>query len=207
MIERPKHSQEVAEMMQAGKDLAGWIATKQHDVEIPGRRAAIIPALQYDQCIEHQVAIVSLLHDHVYGSAFALLRASTESLVRGVWLQDCATTVQLDAFADNDRLPRGLTFKTMVSACTEGDAFEDAWWLASLEAAWETMNSYTHSGTLQLGRRLRGREIQPNYKDEEVIEVLLTAGTSALVALRQIAVLARQPALIAEVNGRLAEGA
>ena len=38
--------------------------------------------------------------------------------------------------------------------------------------SWKHMNSYTHSGNLQLGRRFTDDYIQPNYSNEEILEVL-----------------------------------
>lgn len=205
-IKRPQHHPAVNDMLTKGKELSNWIATMQHDLEIPGHRGSLIPGLQYDQCIEHHVGILGLVDHHVYGSAFALLRASTESLVRGVWLQNCASADQLDTFTDNDKLPRKLTFNDMVAACEAATGFEEAWWLKSLTASWDAMNSYTHSGTLQLGRRLQGKEIYPNYEPEEIIEVLRASATSALVALKQIAKIASMDTLVTEVGQRLTVG-
>lgn len=205
-VERPKHSAKVEDMLQKGKALTNWIAANQHALEIPGDSASLIPSLQFDQCIEHHVGIVGLVDAHVYGSAFALLRASTESLVRGVWLRNCATEDQRNAYTDNDKLPRGLTFHDMVNACTAVVGFGEGCWLTSLAASWSAMNSYTHSGTLQLGRRLQGKEIFPNYEPEEIIEVLKTSATSALVAIKQIAKIAAKDALVAEVSRRLEYG-
>ena len=34
------------------------------------------------------------------------------------------------------------------------------------------LHSYTHSGLLQLGRRFDGNDVKPNYKDDEIVEVV-----------------------------------
>jgi hypothetical protein len=205
-LERPTHTPEVEAMIKGSQDVADWIAKRQHDLEISGNRATIIPGLQYDQCIEHHVAIVGLVSHHIYGSAFALVRASAESLVRGVWLQRCAMEAQLDAFTDNDKLPRNLYFADMVAACVAAPGFDEGAWLQALAGSWGTMNSFTHTGTMQLGRRLKGNEIYPNYQPDEIIEVLRIAATSALVALKQIAEMSGKQDLIAEVTKYRDEG-
>jgi hypothetical protein len=35
---------------------------------------------------------------------------------------------------------------------------------------WKGMNSYTHSGLLQLAKRFKGSRVEPNYSDEAIME-------------------------------------
>jgi len=56
---------------------------------------------------------------------------------------------------------------------------------------------------LQLGRRIKDDTIEPNFHPEEVVEVLRTSGTFALLALRQIAHLAKNVSLSEDIDKML----
>ena len=47
--------------------------------------------------------------------------------------------------------------------------------------AWPALNSYAHTGMLQLGRRFTGQNVQPNYSDEEIVETTTTVTTCILL--------------------------
>lgn len=65
------------------------------------------------------------------------------------------------------------------------------------------MNSYTHDGALQSGRRFSGESVEPNYDAEEVAEVTRLSGTFALMAFQQIAIEAGRLDLADEAIKRL----
>ena len=52
------------------------------------------------------------------------------------------------------------------------------------QRSWDALNSYTHTGVLQLGRRFTGDKLEPSYKDGEKIEVIRTATTMLLLIVR-----------------------
>lgn len=187
-----------------GKDLCQWIAERQNNIEIPPLRSCLVPGLLFDLTIEHHVGIVYLANAQINGPAFALLRAAMEALVRGAWLQRCATSEQVEAFVANETLP--LKFGELVKAVEAHAEFSGKVLSQLKHNSWTAMNSYNHGGMLQLGRRIKGGIIQQNFSPGEVVEVLTASGTFALMALRQIAFLAEQEALLSEVDERLAGG-
>ena len=104
------------------------------------------------QGIEHHAAILLLLRSGLVGSGFALVRSLVEILVRGVWMTACATEAQVKKFREQDKLD--VTFGGMSDAIDKTcgiDFFHDF-----KERSWDTLNSYTHTGILQLGRRFAG---------------------------------------------------
>lgn len=127
-----------------------------------------------------------------------------EALVRGAWLQRCATPEQVETFVDKEALP--LDFGGLVEAVEAHADFSDRLLSQLKHSSWKAMNSYTHGGMLQLGRRIKGGSIEPNFEPEEVVEVLKASGTFALLALRQIAHLARHDSLSTEVDRMLDGG-
>jgi hypothetical protein len=50
------------------------------------------------------------------------------------------------------------------------------------------MNSYTHGGIQQAGRRTSGSYIEPYYSEAEIVEVIKVAGSFCLLAFQQIAI-------------------
>jgi hypothetical protein len=197
----PALPEELKRTLDSAQDLHHWIAERQDSIEIPRKPATLIPGLLFDLAIEHHVAIVNLAGARMNGSAFALLRAALEALVRGAWLQRCATPEQLNAFVTKEELP--TPFGALIDGIEAHADFNDKMLSQLKYSSWKGMNSYTHGGMLQLGRRIKGDTIEPNFGPEEVIEVLKASGTFALLALRQIAHLANDDALPKEINGML----
>jgi hypothetical protein len=132
------------------------------------------------QGIEHHAAILLLLRSGLVGSGFALVRSVIEILVRGVWVTACATESQVKKFREQDKLD--LTFGDM------SDAIDQACGIAFFHdfktRSWNTLNSYTHTGILQLGRRFTGNKVEPSYKDGEQIEVIRTSTISIVLLVR-----------------------
>lgn len=132
------------------------------------------------QGIEPHAAILLLLRSRLLGSGFALVRSLVEILVRGVWMTACATDAQVKKFREQDNLD--LTFGEMSDAIDKAcgiDFFHDF-----KTRSWDALNSYTHTGILQLGRRFTGDNLEPSYKDGEQIEVIRTSTISIVLLVR-----------------------
>jgi hypothetical protein len=133
-----------------------------------------------DQAFEHHAAIVLLIRSALFGSAFALLRSLVEIVNRGVWIAACATEAEIERFREKDKID--LSFDDMARAIDAAcgiDYFHDL-----KKKTWAALNSYTHTGILQLGRRFTGDKLSPSYKDEEKIEVIRTGTTMLLLIVR-----------------------
>ena len=77
--------------------------------------------------------------------------------------------------------------------------------LSRLKAnTWRAMNSYTHGGIQQAGRRTSGTYIEPDFPPEEIIEVVKLAGSFALLAFQQIVIEADRLDLAEEAKRLLA---
>ena len=108
------------------------------------------------------------------------MRSVVEILVRGVWMTACATDAQVKKFREQDKLD--LTFGEISDAIDKAcgiDFFHDF-----KTRSWETLNSYTHTGILQLGRRFTGDKLEPSYKEGEQIEVLRTSTIAIIMLVR-----------------------
>jgi hypothetical protein len=130
--------------------------------------------------IEHHEALVLLTRSALTGSAFALVRSVVEGLVRGVWFTACASQAQVLRFRNEDKID--LTFGDMSDAIDTKcgiDFFHDF-----KQRSWNALNSYTHTGILQIGRRFTGQNLVPSYKDAEIIEMMRVSTTCILLLIR-----------------------
>ena len=144
----------------------------------PDTLRTVILAGCLDQMIEHHEAMLLLIRNGKVGSAFTLARSIVESMYRGLWLNFCGTDAQVEQFERKDELP--LTMAEMADAIDEKYRAEG--FFADLKKrAWPALNSYTHTGMLQLGRRFTGHKVQPSYRDSEIIAVTTTMTTCILL--------------------------
>jgi acetylglutamate kinase len=65
------------------------------------------------------------------------------------------------------------------------------------------MSSYTHGGYQQIARRVKDKTIDPNYTDEEIVEVLRLSQAFAMMAFIQIVLVAVRRDLEAAAIQRL----
>lgn len=95
MEDQPKLSDTVVAVIRSGQELSNWIARNQNEMNVGGGRVKHVPAAVLGLAIEHQMAIQDLVARQHLGSAFALVRPQFEALVRGIWLDLCATEDEL----------------------------------------------------------------------------------------------------------------
>jgi hypothetical protein len=119
--------------------------------------------------LEHNRGIISCIEHGIWGSAFALFRCQFESLVRGLWVQCCATDEEVNGFLDGREPPR---IKVLLEAIEQVSGFESGALTAAKAALWTTMNDYTHGGAVQVKARNTESDIVVNYDVQHVEAVL-----------------------------------
>lgn len=188
-----------AERIKEGFAHHEWCNERLDGLDVPRDRRIMMTIACADQALEHHVAIMRLLDSRIYGSAFALVRPIYESFVRGVWLYRCAEEVQLDRYeAENHQ----VHFNEMVEQIETSSPF-DVRVLSNLKKqAWGAMNSYTHSGYRQLGRRFSGSEVRPSYEADEIDEVAKLTNWVSLLSFQHIVVVLGRDDLANEVLER-----
>ena len=133
-----------------------------------------------DQVLEHLEAIILLTRSNLNGSAFALVRSVVEGLVRGVWFTVCASQDQVIKFRKDDKIdPAFGEMSDAIDAKCGIDFFADL-----KKRSWNFLNSYTHTGILQIGRRFTGNVLAPSYKDGEIIEMIRVSTSCPLLLVR-----------------------
>lgn len=130
------------------------------------------------QIIEHHEAMLLLIRAGKVGSAFALARAVVEGMYRGLWINFAATDTQVARFERRDEIALGMTeLARAIDAAYHAEGFFEDFKIRS----WDALNSYAHTGVLQLGRRFREHNVEPAYSDQEVYEVTTTVATCVLI--------------------------
>jgi len=185
------------EIIDKSEALIQWLDKQIDGLEISSEERMRLSAGCLDMALEHQKAIVLLVANKLYGSAFSLARLIFEAYVRGVWLQMCASDTEIEKYK-NDKLEKN--FSTLIQDIENCDGFEEGILSAAKTANWISMNSFTHSGYLQAVRRNKEETIEPNYTDEEIIELLNIANALGMLSALQMALLADKKEL---ANGML----
>lgn len=159
--------------MQSAKPILGM-----HSFPTDNRTLTVIGFISV--LVEYQESILLLVMHDMAGSASALVRPVVESAFRALWINLPATNAEVETFNEKDRIDRefGEIATALDNAYETGDFFQDF-----KTRTWKHLNSYTHGGMHQIGRRFIKNEVANNYSDEEIYEITTTVTTIVLLAI------------------------
>lgn len=150
----------------------------------PDDRKTTLTLAYLDLSLDYHAGILLLMKNRLYGPALALVRVLFEAMLRAHWIVGCATPSQVDDVAEKD----GFKFPKMDKLVTQVDrAFSDPkdeplnFFRQAKASSWRAMNSYTHSGLRQIGRRFREHRVEANYEPEELSQGLKAATAAVLL--------------------------
>lgn len=130
--------------------------------------------------VEHQESLLLLVMHDKAGSASALVRPVVEGAYRALWFNLPASDEQVKQFNEKDKI--ALEFGEIATALDKaygmGDFFQNF-----KTQAWKHLNSYTHGGMHQIGRRFVQHEVANNYSEEEIYEITTTVTSIVLLAI------------------------
>jgi hypothetical protein len=131
--------------------------------------------------LEHQRAVRALIDAGLVGSAFTLLRSQIEAGFRGLWVNLIGTDAQVEQIIVKDKQPFP-PFRTLARLLDR--SYNARGIFAHIAQHWKAFNSMTHSGMAQIGRRFDNEgNIAPNYRDEEIEEVLRFSASVSLLCV------------------------
>ncbi len=184
-------------------ELSNWIDSSIHGLEIPsGDREAMAAAL-FDQVHEHHKAIQLLLESSLVGSAFSLVRPTLESFVRGVWLLRCASEEDVENFKKDKIVDK--SFGDLIKEIEARPGYDVDVLSKVKTEGWSAMCSYAHGGYLQAVRRITPTQITGNYSEDEMLEVINSSSTIALLAAFEMFSMAKRQDLLEAVLERMRE--
>ncbi|WP_183035869.1 hypothetical protein [Cupriavidus sp. UME77] len=183
-------------------DLVRWIDDHTAGIELPADERSQIAVGCFDVALEHQAAIAHLYSVQLYGSMLALLRVLAESMVRGLWLHSCATDKELTAFKKG-RLDK--TFGTLIAEYENVLRTPDGVLSQFKSSAWTQLNSFTHTGFLQVTRRHKPGRVESNYSDEDLCHAMGAAGALGLITACQLITIAGRHTLVPVFEEKMSE--
>jgi hypothetical protein len=121
--------------------------------------------------VEHQESLLLLIQHDKAGSASALVRPIVEGAYRALWFNLPASDDQVRKFNEKDKidLEFGEIATALDNAYSMGDFFQ-----GFKTRTWKHLNSYTHGGMHQIGRRFVQRKVANNYSEEERMTTTVT---------------------------------
>jgi hypothetical protein len=156
-----------------------------------------------DQIFEHHQAILELIGQDLRGSAFALVRSLIEAFFKVQWAVACAGDADVERIATK----RKFDFPGTEDMVREIDQKlqTNGFFLDFKKNAWHAMNSYTHTGLLQLSRRFSGASVESRYTDAECLEVVHMVTTAVILLGRFFTVATERQAEAEEAEKLMGE--
>jgi hypothetical protein len=186
----------VEKEIRESEQLIEWLDRKIDGLAIMSNDRNRVAVGCLDMALEHHKALVLLIANALYGTAAALVRLIFDSYVRGCWLKYCATDSQIENFK-TDKL--NMKLFQFINDLEKHEAFNGGTLTHVKKTSYDAMNSFTHSGFLQVVRRNTSKSIEPNYSDGELIDALETADSFSILTAIAISDLASNEKLALEV--------
>jgi hypothetical protein len=167
--------------LQLSSDLLTWLSDALADYEVRQSDKSFIAGALLVGGLHHYNAICYLVKAGAHSSAFALLRVEWQALINGLWMQLCCPEDQAAAYFSGKEFPGitkaiNLVEKALAPLLTNGrKPFTEMRLVVG-----ESMNVYTHMGSLQIQGFTKGREITSNFSDKQVAELLSISARIAL---------------------------
>jgi hypothetical protein len=132
------------------------------------------------QMFEHHGATLVLLANDQIGSAFALARSVVEGIYRGLGINSGATDEEVERFASKDEIKFSMTDLARSNDETYKLGKSGEFFQGFKKRSWDALNSYTHTGMMQLARRFSEHEFKPDYTEKQVVQITNTLTTLIL---------------------------
>lgn len=184
----------------AADSLVVWITQKTEGLQIPSSDRTRLAMSCLHQVEEHQQAIALLIRHSLYGSAFSLVRPLFENYIRGVWLRNCASDLELVQFQEG-KIRK--TFGQLINDIEVLEKYNVGVLSKVKQNLWDAMNDYTHGGFRQAVRRNTNDAITSNYTVTEVTEVLRFSGIIGLLAAAEVVLAAARTDMMPSLLDRM----
>ncbi|MGH8617558.1 MAG: DUF6988 family protein [Burkholderiales bacterium] len=181
-------------------ELTRWIDKYTSGLTLPTDERSQIAVGCLDVTLEHQGAIAVLHSAGLSGSMLALLRILAESLVRGLWIYECASP---DELANFKKGKLGKSFDSLIKEYETTIGTPNGVLSGFKLSAWKQMNDFTHTGFLQVSRRHAPGRVGPNYPTTDLSKALGVAGALGLVAAGQLIAIAGREDLLPAFMARM----
>lgn len=141
---------EISESIAKAKEIGAWVHGKTCDISVPSDIRTRMGAALLQHALDIADAIVVLVESNLPGPAFSLFRSLHEAYVRGVWLLDHASDLDVEKFG-NGKYPG---FKDMLNDIGEDPETGGAFIKGMSELNREDFHGLTHGGMEHVFRRI-----------------------------------------------------
>jgi Family of unknown function (DUF6988) len=180
------------------KDIGNWLSEILDGLAVSGDERTLTAIGCFETALEHQAAITILFENQLYGSAFALARSVFEAYIRGVWINKCATGGEMTTYLREGKLNR--TLQNMINDIEKFDEYSNRVISKAKIDNWNILNGFTHTGSVQVIRRITDDSIEPNYQDAEIRTTADFVNHIALRAGLEIAYLSKKDHVYLEIE-------
>lgn len=193
----------LADSIQEHRKLQLWFDQQLSEVPYPNSPRNRLACACFDMVLEHYKAITELINLRLPGSAFALSRLLFESCVRGIWLHRCATEKDVDRY-QRDKLDKKMF--ELIADVERTEGFEEQTFSKAKAKTWKPLNSLTHSGYEQLGRRFNGNIQEPSYSDSDQMIMLNHAKALAFISVHMVSLVSDNAELQTAIDAKVERG-
>lgn len=160
------------------KAISDWIAQTLSERPAVQKQQDVIAIAYLSMALEHREAILALVLLGARSSTMALLRATWEAVVRGLWASDLATDQDMKHLRARRDPPR---LNSMVMQLQKKSAIGKL--LGAIQRSHgKALDDYVHGGLRQLGRWIGPDGVAPRHSDAEMIEALNFVDAIGLLA-------------------------
>jgi hypothetical protein len=190
----------LVDSVQEHRQLQRWFDQQLSELPYPNSSRNRLACACFDMALEHYKAITELINLRLSGSEFSLSRLLFESCVRGVWLHRCATEQDVSQY-ERDRLNKKMF--ELIADVEKTDGFEGKSFSKAKAQTWKPLNSLTHSGYEQLGRRFNGNIQEPSYSESDQIIMLNHAKALAFISVYMVSLVSGNSELQKAIDARV----
>lgn len=181
------------------KDLGIWVHQKTNNISVPRDKRTFMAVALFQQVLDITDGIVVLLKNNLPGPAFALARPMHEGYVRGVWLLEHASEESVEKF-ETGKCPN---FPELVKQIGDDPKTGGAFIKGMTDLNLNSFHDLTHGGMEHVIRRSTGSSIEPNYPEEEIINLLETRNKYSMLITCFLLLAANKPEGLQELMAKL----
>jgi len=156
------------EVFLLAKEIGVWVHACINDAQVKNDRRIIMSASVFQHVLDIADGIVILFESNLPGAAFTLARPMHEGYTQAVWLLSHANDEQLNNYE------KGICPKIQTLVKEIGDATETSGRFIKevTDINISDFHNLTHGGIVHIARRTSGDAIEPNYVEDEIVNLL-----------------------------------
>jgi len=159
------HYMTLNEIIKIAEELEAWIHGHTNEKEYPNKPELALLQQSQDICS----AISILLEAKLPGPAYALARPMLDTYVRGLWLLNHASDMEIKKFLEGKERHG---FNEFLKAIGNGEETGGAWIHKISGLNRQAFHDLTHGGIEHVLRRTTINSTEPNYPEDEQIRLM-----------------------------------